>query len=962
MDLTWQEGEPILKLALECESLFQTHATAIHHDESQGEALVLSELQQRFSGWAVYLGIFAAPERRLDRKLQRHGEIRQQVLFLLDIIRRNLNYIFLEEARTTDAGKPDSAQPHVSMSIDALEAVEKAIKRFGQVGIAIRRSPSIRQSASIRKYAGSIDSADFEKLAHTALRILYPDATHGLLEHLASSMTETYIVFHRLSSRNKDDQTPQRISAAKGLETISEEPVVMEETSHQLSNQHNLNEGSSKEAQAWVPDPSGVIKTLAPGRFGQSEPTSVDSQEFRRHMRRFSPSATRKTKSILAKRADYPQPSSRGETCDWCFQPFPDGFPQGEEWQRHLHEDHKPYVCISEQCFESLTRFASSAKWLEHMKTRHGPTWTREVHAPTSWICPFCGKGAAVFERPDDLALHLERAHPGILTEPQVQAVVRQSRLHYPRAPDICPLCSFSVSQSQDQKLKSVDQGGRASAATGQTKHATSHHKQATEPSAAGSKAESSTETTTHVATHLQDIMLLSLRLIPAHLRGLDLEDCQSIGSSQYSVSTITRSSQGDLGPEVAGDDGRADESPSSVVSDRGDQEYDHSSQMEPPDDIYEPDWDAIPRPDFQSENDDILAEIGEAIRRKVELEPSFQTLQAHTATVRSLAFSPNGQKLASGSTDDTIKIRNVATGQCLQTWNGHTNSVWSVAFSPNGQQLASGSDDKTINIWSVATGQCLQTWNGHTDTVYSVAFSPNGQQLASGSTDDTIKIWNVATGQCLQTLGGHTSYVSSVAFSPNGQQLASGSWDNTIKIWNVATGQCLQTLDGHTRYVNSVAFSPNGQQLASGSDDKTIKIWNVATGQCLQTLDGHTSHVNSVAFSPNGQQLASGSWDNTIKIWNVATGQCLQTWNGHTYWIRPVAFSPNSQQLASGSDDKTIKIWNVATGQCLQTLNGHTDHVLGVAFSPDGQKLASGSGDQTIRIWDITHLEGGTY
>jgi hypothetical protein len=223
-------------------------------------------------------------------------------------------------------GKTVSAQHDVSVSIDALEAVENAIKRFGQVGIAIRRSPSTRQSAKIRQYAGSIDSADFEKLAHTALKILYPDATHGLLDHLASSMTETYIVFHRLASRNKHAQTSQRIPA-KGLAAMSEEPAkalaaISEEPADGSVMVDNPTTGSRPAFQHR--QEAGV---------GRSEPTTVDSQEFKSYMRRFNSSATRKTKSILAKRADYPRPSGRGETCDWCFQPFPNGLPQGEQWQ-----------------------------------------------------------------------------------------------------------------------------------------------------------------------------------------------------------------------------------------------------------------------------------------------------------------------------------------------------------------------------------------------------------------------------------------------------------------------------------------------------------------------------------------------------------------------------------------------------------------------------------------------------
>lgn len=218
-----------------------------------------------------------------------------------------------------------------------LRKLHKAQGDLEAVENAIRRSRSTHQSARIGKYAGSIDSADFEKLAHTALKTIYPDATHGLLEHLASSMTETYIVFHRLAFRNKHVQTSQRI-AAKGL---SEEPAdgsVMVEIHDQPSNQvetNNITTGSRPTFQYRLN--YGAIRTLALDHArqeagdGQSEPTTLDSQEFRSCIRRFNPSATRKTKSILATRADYPQPPGRGETCNWCFQPFPNGLPQGEE-------------------------------------------------------------------------------------------------------------------------------------------------------------------------------------------------------------------------------------------------------------------------------------------------------------------------------------------------------------------------------------------------------------------------------------------------------------------------------------------------------------------------------------------------------------------------------------------------------------------------------------------------------
>jgi WD40 repeat protein len=326
------------------------------------------------------------------------------------------------------------------------------------------------------------------------------------------------------------------------------------------------------------------------------------------------------------------------------------------------------------------------------------------------------------------------------------------------------------------------------------------------------------------------------------------------------------------------------------------------------------------------------------------------QTLTGHSNSVISVAYSPDGQTLASGSSDKTIKLWNVNTGKLLQTLTGHSDWVWSVAYSPDGQTLASGSEDETIKLWDVKTGNLLQTLEGY----YKVAYSPDGQTLAlaSGSDDKTIKLWNVKTGKSLQTLKGHSEVVSSVAYSPDGQTLASGSLDKTIKLWNVNTGNLLQTLEGYSE----VAYSPDGQTLAlaSRSDDNTIKLWNVNTGKLLQTLKGHSDSVYSVVYSPNGQTLASGSDDNTIKLWNVKTGKLLQTLTGHSDSVWSVAYSPNGQTLVSGSRDNTIKLWNVKTGKLLQTLEDHSDSVNSVAYSPNGQTLASGSWDKTIKLWNV--------
>ena len=331
------------------------------------------------------------------------------------------------------------------------------------------------------------------------------------------------------------------------------------------------------------------------------------------------------------------------------------------------------------------------------------------------------------------------------------------------------------------------------------------------------------------------------------------------------------------------------------------------------------------------------------------------QILTGHTHWVRTVIFSPDGQWLATGSSDTTIRLWQTNTGQCQQILTEHTHSVGSVAFSPDGQWLATGSSDTTIRLWQTSTGKCQQILTGHTDTVRSVAFSPDGQWLATGSNDTTIRLWQISLGKCHQILMGHIHWVNSVAFSPDGQWLATGSSDTTIRLWQTSTGECQQILTGHTQWVKSVTFSPNGQWLATGGDDATIRLWQVGTGKCHQVLTEHTNWVNSVAFSPDGQWLATGSSDDTIRLWQTSTGQCQQTLTGYTNWVGSLAFSPDGQWLATGSSDDTIRLWQTSTGECQQILTGHTNWVNSVAFSPDGQWLATGSSDSTVRLWQIS-------
>ena len=288
-----------------------------------------------------------------------------------------------------------------------------------------------------------------------------------------------------------------------------------------------------------------------------------------------------------------------------------------------------------------------------------------------------------------------------------------------------------------------------------------------------------------------------------------------------------------------------------------------------------------------------------------------------------------------------------------LKTLRGHLASVISAAFSPDGQRIVTGSADNSAKVWDSASGKELLTLKGHGSEVRSVAFSPDGQRIVTGSDDQTAKVWDSASGKELLTLKGHGSEVRSVAFSPDGQRILTGSGDQTAKVWDSASGKELLTLKGHGSEVRSLAFSPDGQRIVTGSDGQTAKVWDSASGKELLTLKGHGSPVLSVAFSPDGQRIVTGSRDQTAKVWESASGKELLTLKGHGSEVRSLAFSPDGQRIVTGSADQTAKVWDSASGKELLTLKGHVNDVLSVAFSPDGQRIVTGSRDNSAKVWE---------
>lgn len=274
------------------------------------------------------------------------------------------------------------------------------------------------------------------------------------------------------------------------------------------------------------------------------------------------------------------------------------------------------------------------------------------------------------------------------------------------------------------------------------------------------------------------------------------------------------------------------------------------------------------------------------------------------------LQFS--GNRIVSGSDDNTLKVWSATTGKCLRTLVGHTGGVWSSQMS--GTTIISGSTDRTLKVWNAETGQCIHTLYGHTSTVRCMHL--HGKKVVSGSRDATLRVWNIDSGECLHVLVGHLAAVRCVQY--DGRLVVSGAYDYMVKVWNPEREECLHTLQGHTNRVYSLQF--DGVHVVSGSLDTSIRVWEVETGACRHTLMGHQSLTSGMELRNN--ILVSGNADSTVKVWDIVTGQCLQTLSGpnkHQSAVTCLQF--NHRFVITSSDDGTVKLWDVKTGEFIRNL-----------------------------------------
>ncbi|KAL8568850.1 hypothetical protein ACOMHN_053848 [Nucella lapillus] len=276
------------------------------------------------------------------------------------------------------------------------------------------------------------------------------------------------------------------------------------------------------------------------------------------------------------------------------------------------------------------------------------------------------------------------------------------------------------------------------------------------------------------------------------------------------------------------------------------------------------------------------------------------------------------GQRIVSGSDDNTLKVWSAVTGKCLRTLVGHTGGVWSSQMS--GNIVISGSTDRSLRVWNADTGECKHVLYGHTSTVRCMSLY--GKKVVSGSRDATMRMWDIETGHCLHVLLGHVAAVRCVLY--DGKRVVSGAYDYTVRVWKPETETCLHVLQGHTNRVYSLQFDVvhifDGVHIVSGSLDTSIRVWNVNTGACLHTLVGHQSLTSGLELKDN--ILVSGNADSTVKVWDITTGKCLQTLQGankHQSAVTCLQF--NKKFVVTSSDDGTVKIWDLHTGEYLRDL-----------------------------------------
>lgn len=336
-------------------------------------------------------------------------------------------------------------------------------------------------------------------------------------------------------------------------------------------------------------------------------------------------------------------------------------------------------------------------------------------------------------------------------------------------------------------------------------------------------------------------------------------------------------------------------------------------------------------------------------------------TLSGHLGYVAGVAWSPDGGLLATASTDRTVRVWEVGTGNALRVLRGHSDDVNAVAWMLDGTRVISGGRDGDVRMWDAAIQPSLVTLGEHADDVSDVAYSPDGAWLATSSLDRTVRVWDAGTGDLALTLVGHDTPARTVTWSPDGQRLVSGDAGGQMIVWDLAApdptaDEARTVIAAHDSGMAGVAWSPDGTLIATASNDSSVKVWDAVTLRPVRILNAHNSRVTGVDFAPDSARLVSSSWDRTAIVWDMVTGEPLVTLRGHQGFVYSAAFAPDGERIVTASADDTARVWDTGSGDLLVTLVGHTERVNDAAWSlPDGARIVTASLDRTARLWNAT-------
>jgi WD40 repeat protein len=361
---------------------------------------------------------------------------------------------------------------------------------------------------------------------------------------------------------------------------------------------------------------------------------------------------------------------------------------------------------------------------------------------------------------------------------------------------------------------------------------------------------------------------------------------------------------------------------------------------------------------------------------------PIFESLEAHTAGVSCLDFSPNGKLLASGGNDNAVCVWDVEKYKLLKTLRGHAGRVRSLAFAPQLQdveaQLLTGGHDQSVKQWNLKDYEEFRVFGapvfaGHQDAVLGASFSPDNRAFISASRDRTARIWNLTTGASRHLQQGHEYLATAAVFFCDGKRFITAAADDTTRIWDVETGMNVVTIrETGSSGAAAISFdetsiftggknprtfqnNPTAEWQSPPGENYAAKLWDARSGKLVRAFPMHQAEITAVAISRDGRYVFAGDAQGCCTLWEKSGNLVWENKAGHIRDVKAAAFLPDGRRVLTASSDHTVLQWDVATGQSNNALNlRHPDAVTSLALSGDGRRAVTTCADQVVRLWDV--------